>query len=58
MSNHLSMDKVHSIKQLFASGWSIRRIAKSLSIDRKTVKRHLQEPSSKGTTPESEVPTA
>lgn len=58
MSNHLSMEKVHSIKQLYASGWSIRRIAKSLSIDRKTVKRHLQDVVSKGTTPELEAPTA
>ena len=58
MSNHLSMEKVHSIKQLHASGWSIRRIAKSLSIDRKTVKRYLQEAASKGTTSDLEAPTA
>ncbi len=58
MSNHLSMEKVHSIKQLYASGRSVRRIAKSLSIDCRTIKHHLQETVTKGTTPEAEAPTA
>jgi len=58
MSNQLSMEKVLSIKQLHASGWSIRRISRSLSIDRKTVKRHLLEADSKGTTAAAQAPTA
>ena len=58
MSNQLSMEKVLSIKQLHASGWSIRRISRSLSIDRKTVKRHLLGADSKGTTAAAQAPTA
>ena len=42
MANVLKMAKIQSIQQLHASGWSQRRIARALAIDRGTVARHLQ----------------
>jgi transposase len=42
MANVLKMAKSQSIQQLHASGWSQRRIASELGIDRKTVSRHLR----------------
>ena len=42
MSNHLSVDKVQSILQLHQQGWSQRRIASALGVDRKAVRRHLR----------------
>jgi len=42
MANHLSVAKVHSILTLHAGGWSQRRIARELGIDRETVARHLR----------------
>lgn len=42
MANVLKMAKSQSIQQLYASGWSQRRIASELGIDRKTVSRHLR----------------
>jgi len=42
MSNVLKMAIVQSIQQLHAAGWSQRRIAKELEIDRGTVSRYLQ----------------
>jgi len=58
VSNHLSVDKVQSILQLHQQGWSQRRIASALGVDRKAVRRHLRiseaeeqtQLSSKGTT--------
>lgn len=42
MANVLKMAKIQSIQQLHASGWSQRRIARELGIDRGTVARYLQ----------------
>jgi hypothetical protein len=41
MSNHLEMAMMHSIMTLHQRGWSQRRIARELDIDRETVARHL-----------------
>ena len=41
MSNELKMAIVQSIQQLLAAGWSQRRIARQLGIDRSAVKRHV-----------------
>ena len=41
MANRLKMALVQSIQQLHAAGWSQRRIARELGIDRGAVKRHL-----------------
>ena len=58
MANQLSVTKSSSIKQLHDKGWSQRRIAEAVGVDRKTVRRHLglgdgedrPPPNSKGTT--------
>jgi transposase len=42
MANVLTMAKIQSIQQLHAAGWSQRRIADELDIDRGTVARYLQ----------------
>ena len=42
MANVLKMAKFQSIQQLHAAGWSQRRIARELEIDRGTVARHLR----------------
>ena len=42
MANDLKVAKVLSIQALHAQGWSQRRIARELGIDRETVARHLQ----------------
>ena len=42
MANQLSVTKSSSIKQLHDQGWSQRRIAEAVGVDRKTVRRHLQ----------------
>ena len=41
MANRLKMATVHAIGTLKRQGWSQRRIARFLGIDRRTVKRHL-----------------
>ncbi len=41
MANRLTMATVQAILQLHSLGWSQRRIAEELAIDRKTVRRHL-----------------
>jgi transposase len=41
MSNHLEMAMIQSILTLHQRGWSKRRIARELDIDRETVARHL-----------------
>jgi predicted ArsR family transcriptional regulator len=50
------MDKTQGIEQLFATGMSIRQIARTLEINRKTVDRHLAAFGSKGATA-AEAPT-
>ena len=42
MANHLKVAKVLSIRTLHAQGWSQRRIARELGINRETVARYLQ----------------
>ena len=42
MANHLKVAKVLSIEALHAQGWSQRRIARELGINRETVARHLK----------------
>lgn len=58
MSNRLAMDKAQSIQYLHGLGWSQRRIAATLSVDRKSVKRHLDGASPKGAAPTGQAPTA
>lgn len=41
MANHLKVAKVLTIQALFDQGWSQRRIARELGINRETVARHL-----------------
>ena len=58
MANQLAMDKVQSIKSLRATGMSQRRIAKTLGISRKAVRRHLEPIPPKDTkAPTGEAPT-
>ena len=45
MANRLKVAKVLSIQALDAQGWSQRRIAWELGIDRATVARYLKSPS-------------
>lgn len=42
MANRLRMAKIHSIQTLHARGWSQRRIARALGVDRETVARHVR----------------
>jgi transposase len=42
MANILKMAKIQSIRQLYAAGWSQRRIARELEVDRSTVARYLR----------------
>jgi lambda repressor-like predicted transcriptional regulator len=44
MANHLTMALCDTIHTLRRRGWSKRRIARELGIDRATVTRHLQTP--------------
>lgn len=58
MANQLAMDKVQAIKSLRASGMPERKIARTLGISRKAVRRHLGEISSKDTkAPTGKAPT-
>ena len=43
MANQLKVANVLSIKALHAQGWSQRRIARELGVNRSTVARHLKE---------------
>ena len=45
MANVLKMATIEAIQQLHAAGWSQRRIAAELQIDRSTVARYLRPPS-------------
>src|ERR1700730_2844833 len=51
MSNLLKMAMVQSILSLHAQGWSQRRIARQLGIDRETVRRDVQERSKPANAP-------
>src|SRR2546429_3688778 len=42
MSNILKMDLVKAIQALKSKGWSKRRIARELQIDRQTVRKYLR----------------
>ncbi len=42
MANRLTMAKIHSIQTLRAQGWSQRRIARALDVDRETVARYVR----------------
>jgi len=42
MANRLKMAKIHSIRTLRAQGWSQRRIARVLDVDRETVARYVR----------------
>ena len=61
MANQLAMDKVQAIKSLRASGMTERRIARTLGISRKAVRRHLghleQNPSKDTKAPTGKAPT-
>lgn len=41
MANHLKLAMVNAINTLKQRGWSMRRIARELGVDRQTVKRHV-----------------
>jgi len=41
MANILKVNEQNTIHQLAAQGWSLRRIARELQVDRKTVRRYL-----------------
>jgi IS30 family transposase len=58
MANQLAMDKVQAIKGLRASGMTERRIARTLGISRKAVRRHLgRDPSKDTKAPTGKAPT-
>jgi transposase len=58
MANQLAMDKVQAIKSLEAAGLSERQIARTLSVSRKAVRRHLGRRPSKDTkAPTGKAPT-
>src|ERR1700733_9938497 len=42
MSNLLTMAMIQSILSLHAQGWSQRRIARTLGVDRETVRRYIR----------------
>jgi len=42
MANVLKVNEQNSIQQLVTQGWSRRRIARELNLDRKTVRRYLE----------------
>ena len=42
MANILKVNEQNTIQQLVAQGWSRRRIARELNVDRKTVRRYLR----------------
>jgi len=50
MSNILEVSHQHAIQALIAKGWSVRRIARSLKVNRRTVQRYATAAASKCTT--------
>src|ERR1017187_8021936 len=59
MANILKVNEQNTIEQLAAQGWSRRRIARELKVDRKTVRRYLEAAAKSPTisTPGSAPPT-
>lgn len=57
MANQLKVAKVLSIRTLHAQGWSQRRIARELGINRDTVARYLKENSNPAASIELQKPT-
>jgi len=51
MANELKVAKVLSIQALHAQGWSQRRIARELGVNRSTVARHLEDDSKRAKAP-------
>ena len=49
--NQLSVSLQHSIAMLAAKGWSFRKIARELDVDRETVRRYRPRPDSKPAIP-------
>jgi transposase len=60
MANILKVNEQSTIQQLAAQGWSRRRIARELNVDRKTVRRYLRASAKSPTisTPGSPMPDA
>jgi transposase len=58
MANRLGMAKINAILVLHRQGWSQRRIARTLGVDRKTVADHLCEDSKGAKAPTGEAPPA
>ena len=61
MANHLNMAQTHSIEVLLKRGWSQRRVARDLGIDRGTVSKvfkRLNAPEVTSTTPSKPGPPA
>jgi transposase len=56
MANELKMAKVNAIHTLRQAGWSARKIAQELGIDRETVRRHLELPEAGNSKP-AKAPT-
>lgn len=58
MANYLAMSKVNGILELYREGWSQRRIAEALGVDRKTVSAHVAaEASKRAKAPTGKAPT-
>jgi transposase len=51
MANQLKMAMVHAILTLARLGWSLRRIAKELEVDRETVARYVHSPPAEPASP-------
>src|SRR6266540_4754240 len=49
MSNFLKMDLINAIQALKSKGWSKRRIARELQIDRQTVRKYIRAASNSAT---------
>jgi len=48
MANRLKMAMVETVVRLRAQGWSVRRIARELGIDREAVTRYVREAAATG----------
>ena len=54
--NELKVNRQHSILSLFEQGWSKRRIARELGVDRATIRKYLADGTSKSPTPQTGSP--